>query len=237
MLNLHGYIRSPRGKAFKPSMTKLMACSSMGSNQISLGPFVQGADEPDHLCILQRSEPDVGLTCFSNLSDQQQSMHPVAAQLMPGYWHIPYYQNEFSMALGDTRPGHCCYGAVNGAPVPSHAAITSQVHPAEFLSGTHDHLWMNIQQQAAIPTAHTFNFQGTASHPYSSFPSSMSLSESGVDILAEIQHPSMPLSIEDLRLNDCYGLGYSSYPLLAGLWTDSVTDSNSVHWRASYPPQ
>ena len=75
-------------------------------------------------------------------------MHPVPTQLMPGYWHIPYYQNEFSMALGDTRPGHCCYGAVNGAPVPSHAAITSQVPPAEFLSGTHDCYNMRTQHYA-----------------------------------------------------------------------------------------
>jgi hypothetical protein len=214
MLNIHGYIRSPHGKTFKQSTPIPMACSSTGS---SLGPFSQRSDEHDRLCDLQRSKPDIGLTFSSNLGDQQQSMHPVPAQLVPGYWHIPFYQNEISMALGDTRPSRYCYGTVNGVPVPSHAAITSQVPPAGFVSGTHDHLWMPIQQQAAMPMAHTFDFQGTTSHPFSSFSSSMSslsLSDGGVDVPAEIQCPLTPLSIEDLhlRLNDFYGSGYSSYP-------------------------
>jgi hypothetical protein len=200
MLNIHGYIRSPRGKFFKQSTQKPMTCSSTGS---SLGPFSQGSDEHDRLCDLQRSKPDIGLTFSSNLGDKQQSMHPVPAQLVPGYWHIPFYQN--------------CYRTVNGVPVPSHAAITSQMPPAEFLSGTHNHLWMPIQQQAAMPMAHAFDFQGTTSHPFSSFSSSMSslsLSDSGVHVPAEIQCPLTPLSIEDvhLRLNDFYGSGYSSYP-------------------------
>ena len=207
MLNNHGYIRTPRGKTFKQSTQKPMACSSIGS---SLGPFSQGADERDHLCAPQRGKPDIGLTFFSDLGSQQQSTCPVPAQLVPGYWHIPFYQNGISMAFGDARPAHYCYGAVNGVPVPSHAAITSQMPPAELPSGAHDQLWMPIQQQAAMPTAHTVDFQGTTSHPFSSSSSSMSslsLSDSGVDLLAEIQHPLMPLSVEDPSL-----ILYSSYP-------------------------
>ena len=202
MLSIHSYMRSPQGKTSKQSTPKPMACSSTGSNQLCLGPFRQEADKCDHLCILQRSKQDISLTHSSNLGDQQQSMHPVPAQLVPGYWHVPFYQNEFSMVLGDTRPTRYCYGAVNGAPVPSHAAIASQMPPAEFLSGTHDHL----------PMVHTFDFQGATSHPYSSFSSSIS-SLNLSDIISEIQHPLMPFSIEDLRLNDFHSSEYSSYPL------------------------
>ena len=220
MLNIHGYIRNPRGKTLKQFMQKPMACSSMGP---SLGPFSQGADDRDHLCAPQRGKPDIGLTFFSNLGGQQQSTYPVPAQLVPGYWHIPFYQNEISMAFGDARPSHYCYSLVNGVPVPSHAAITSQMPPAEFLSatGAHDQLWMPIQQQAATPMAHTVDFHGTTSHPFSSSScsmSSLSLSDSGVDLLAEIQHPLMPLSVEDPSL-----ILYSSYP--------SSSDGLSTAWK------
>ena len=48
--------------------------------------------------------------------------------------------------------------------------------------------------------------------------SSLSLSDGGVDLLAEIQHPLMPLSIDDPSL-----ILYSSYP--------SSSDGLSTAWK------